>query len=121
MVTVKLNIPDELADLAREVAATTHRRVEDVLVEWLDRASSELPVESLPDEQVLALCDLQMDRKQQKELSHLLAKNREGELDEAGRARLDELMEVYQQGMVRKSEALRVAVQRGLRAPLSQP
>jgi len=119
MVTVKLNIPDELANLAREVATTTHRRVEDVLVEWLDRASSEVPVDDLPDDQVLALCDLQLPRKQQRELSNLLAKNREGELDDAGRARLDELMEIYQQGMVRKSEALRVAVQRRLRPPLS--
>jgi len=120
MVTVKLEIPNKVATLAREVAATTHRRVEDVLVEWLDRASTDVPVEDLSNEEVLKLCDLQMPRKQQKELSDLLAKNREGELDDAGRARLDELMEIYQNGMVRKAEALMVAVKRNLRAPLSQ-
>ncbi len=120
MVTVKLEIPKKVATLAREVAETTHRRVEDVLVEWLDRASTDVPVEELSDEEVLKLCDLQMSRKQQKELSNLLAKNREGELDDAGRARLDELMEIYQDGMVRKAEALMIAVKRGLRPPLSQ-
>jgi hypothetical protein len=120
MVTVKLNIPDEVADRAREVADATQRRVEDVLIEWLDRASSDVPVESLSDAQVLELCDLQMSRKQQRELSSLLEKSREGELDDAGRARLDELLVVYRHGLVRKSEALRVAVERGLRPPLSQ-
>jgi len=120
MVTVKLNIPDEVADRAREVADATQRRVEDVLVEWLDRASTDVPVESLSNEQVLELCDIQMSRKQQRELSALLEKNRESELDDAGRARLDDLMTVYRQGLVRKSEALRVAVERGLRPPLSQ-
>jgi hypothetical protein len=120
MVTVKLEIPNKVATLAREVAATTHRRVEDVLVEWLDRASTDVPVEDLSDEEVLKLCDLQLPRKQQKELSDLLAKNREGELNDNGRARLDELMEVYQNGMVRKAEALMVAVKRNLRLPLTQ-
>ena len=34
------------------------------------------------------------------------------------RRRLDELMHVYEQGLLRKAQALRVAVQRGLREPL---
>jgi hypothetical protein len=119
MVTVKLEIPDELAKLAQEVSINTHRPVEEVLVEWLDRASNDLPLDSLSDEQILALCELQMNRKQQKELSNLLAKNREGQLDASGHERLEVLMEIYQRGLVRKSEALRVAVQRGIRPPLS--
>lgn len=118
MVTVKLNIPDNVADLAREVAANTHRRVEDVLVEWLDRASSDVPVEELSDEQVLTLANIQMDAKQQEELHDLLDLNREGLLEDKTRARFDELMDIYRRGLVRKSEALRVAVQRGLRPPL---
>ncbi len=58
---VTLELPEALAVRAKEVAARTHRRLEDVLVEWLDRATTEPPVESLPDDQVLALCDLGMD------------------------------------------------------------
>ncbi len=119
MVTVKLEIPDEVADLAKQVARSTRRRVEEVLVEWLDRASNDIPVESLPDEQVIALCDLQMNNQEQEELGDLLDRNREGDLDGEGHERLEALMQVYRHGLVRKAEALRVAVQRGLREPLT--
>lgn len=118
MVTVKLEIPNDVADLAREVAATTHRRVEDVLVEWLGRASSDVPVDNLSNEQVLVLANMQMDENEQEELNHLLDLNREGLLNVGTQARFDELMDSYRRGLVRKSEALRVAVQRGLRPPL---
>jgi hypothetical protein len=71
----------------------------------LERAATELPVEELPDEEVLAL-------------SELLSQNREDELESAGRRELDELMPLYEHGLLRKAQALRVAVQRGLREPL---
>src|SRR5689334_4699740 len=90
--TVTLEIPDALAQNARDIAAQTHRRVEDVLVEWLARAASDLPIEQLPDDQVLALRDMQMDASQQAELSALLARQREGILTEGERARLENLM-----------------------------
>jgi hypothetical protein len=73
----------------------------------------------LPDDQVLALCDLQMEAVQQEELSDLLAGHREGHLGEAERARLDELMHLYRHGLVGKAQALKVAVERGLRPPLN--
>lgn len=116
---VRLELPEQVALRAKEMATRTHRRLEDVLVEWLDRAAAEPPVESLPDEQVLALCDLQMDAGQQEELGDLLARNREGQIDEAERGRLEELMLVYRRGLVRKARALKVAVERGLRPPLN--
>lgn len=117
--TVILQLPEEAIHSAKEVAARTQRRLEDVLVEWIDQAAAEVPVELLPDQQVLALCDMQMDREQQEELSDLLARNREGVLDQQERARLDELMQIYRHGLVRKAEALKVAVERGLRPPLN--
>jgi hypothetical protein len=76
-------------------------------------------VTNLPDEEVLALADSKMPLDLQEELSELLALQRESEIDEAGRKRLDELMEFYGRSMVRKAEALRVAVERGLIPPLS--
>jgi hypothetical protein len=88
--------------------------MEEVLAEWLDQAAVELPVEFLPDLEVLALCDLQMVPTEQTELSSLLSENREGSLDDRGRARLDVLMKIYRRGLVRKARALKVAVQRGL-------
>lgn len=116
---VTLDLPNELAQNAREVAERTHRRLEDVLLEWLDRASSETPVEELPDDQLLVLADMQLGNEQQAELSDLLARQREGTLDVLGRARLDELMGIYRRGMIRKAQALQVAVARGLHPALS--
>ena len=116
---VTLEIPEETARQARVVAALTHRRLEDVLTEWIGHAVVEPPVESLPDDQVLALCDMQMEAEQQDELSDLLVGHREGTLSEVERTRLDDLMQIYRCGLVRKAHALKVAVERGLRAPLN--
>lgn len=118
--TITLELPEKVIRSAREVAERTHRRLEDVLVDWIDHVVAELPVELLPDEEVLALSEMQMDSKQQEELSDLLARNREGMLDEQERMRLDELMQVYRRGLVRKAQALKVAVERGLRPPLNK-
>jgi hypothetical protein len=89
---------------AKEIAAFTHRRLEDVLVEWIDRAITELPLESLPDEQVLALCDMPMESEQQEVFSDLLARNQEGLLSDTEISQLDELMQVYRRGLVRRRE-----------------
>ena len=36
---VTLELPETLAQRAKEIAVLTNRRLEDVLVEWIDRAS----------------------------------------------------------------------------------
>jgi hypothetical protein len=118
-VKVTVELPEELADRARAVASQTSRRFEEVLVEWIDRAAAETPLESLPDEEVLALCDAQMAPDKHEELSDLLARNREGQLQNTERNRLEELMQFYRRGLVRKAQALRVAVARGLRPRLN--
>ncbi len=83
--TVSLDLPPDLAQRAAAVAQQTHRRVEDVLLEWLDRAASDVPIESLPDDEVLALANREMSNSEQRELSALLSSQREGTLDEAAR------------------------------------
>lgn len=115
---VTLELPDALVQSARSEADRTHRRIEDVLVEWLDRAATDIPIDGFPDDQLLALSDLQMSDAQQAELSDLLAAQREGALNQIERAQLASLMESYRRGMVRKARALQVAVERGLHAPL---
>jgi predicted transcriptional regulator len=117
-IRVTVELPDELAQRARAVADRTQRRLEDVLVEWLDRAGAEAPVDELPDDQVLALCDSQLETLLQDELSDLLARNREGSLPDEEQKRLDELMHVYRRGLVRKAQAFKTAVARGLRPRL---
>lgn len=116
---VTLELPEHLVRSARAVAATTHRRVEDVLVDWIDRAAAEVPVEVLSDEELLALCDMQMAHEDQEELNRLLGHNREGQLADTDRTRLDALMQMSRRGLVRKAQAWKVAVARGLRAGLT--
>lgn len=112
---VTLELPENVARSVKEVARRTHRRVEDVLVDWLDKAATELPVESLSNEEILALCDLQLEAEQQEELSSLLQQNREGILAGEAENRLDELMRLYRRGLVRKAQAWQIAVTRGLK------
>ena len=117
---ITLELPETLAQRARTEASRTNRRIEEVLVDWLSQLEmAEPPVDSLSDEQVLALSDAQLEPPQSDELSDLLALNREGRLEDTARRRLDELMRLYRVGLVRKAQALKVAIDRGLRAPLS--
>jgi len=116
--TVTLDLPDPLAQTARSVAARTNRPVEEVLLDWLDRAAADAGIDALPDDQVLALRDLAMSEAQQEPLSDPLERPRESALRDGDRARLDELLSEYRRGLVRKAKALKVAVERGLQAPL---
>jgi hypothetical protein len=116
---VVLTLPSALVRSAKQIATRTQRPLETVLTEWLDRAAAELPVEALDDASLLLLCELTLSSTEQAELDTLLAENREGELDDAGRRRLDACMQAYDRQLLRKSQALREAVARGLRKPLA--
>ena len=81
----------------------------------MDRSHiNEIPIDTLPDEQVLALCNLQMDGQQQRFFSDLQARNSEGLLNAQEVKKLNELMQVYRHASVRKAMAMQVAVMRGL-------
>ncbi len=73
--TVTLELPEAIASKARALAAVTRCHYKDVLSEWIGHSLTELPVELLSDEQVLALCDMQMPSGQQEVLSDLLARH----------------------------------------------
>ncbi len=115
---ITVRVSDRVVRSAAHVAAQSQRRIEDVLADWLDRVVTELPVNELPDQEVLALAESQLAPEQQATLSELLVQNREGTLNAEGQRRLDEMMRIYEHGLLRKAQALRVAVQRGLREPL---
>jgi len=78
----------------------------------------ELPIESMSDEEVLALANHRLSDEQDDELSELLTLKREGEIDEVGKQRLNEMMRIYQIGLLHKAQGLREAVSRGLCEPL---
>lgn len=77
------------------------------------------PVAILSDTEVLALSEKQMELEQQQQLSELLDKQQAGLLTSDERSKLASLMQVYQDGLLLKAQALREAVQRGLREPLT--
>ena len=115
--TVTINVPEHLVSRAQAESARTSRPLETVLVEWLERGGLE-DLDSLSDEELLAVCDSMMDSGSQDELSMLLAQNRENELDESGRQHLAKLMAEYRQGLLRKARAWKIAVSRGLKPGL---
>ncbi len=117
--SVTLDVPDELARRVRALATATHRRFEDVVLDWLRRAVEESPVETLTDGELLGLCDATLDPDDQEALSDLLAGHREGTLSASEKASLDALMETYRRGLILKARALKEAVGRGLRPPLT--
>jgi hypothetical protein len=112
--SITLELPEPLVKKVKEIAMLNHRGIEEMLIEWIDRTINEIPVESLPDEQVLALCHLQMSGQQQQIFSDLQSRNSEGELNPEEISKLNELMQVYRHGSARKAKAIHIAVMRGL-------
>jgi hypothetical protein len=112
--------PDTLADLIQQMAHERQMSAEALLEELAYRYLDSVPVEFLEDEQVLALSNIMMSQTQQDKLNDLLERQTEGSLDKAAQNDLDTLMEIHNRLLMRKSEAIAVAVQRGLRAPLGK-
>jgi lactam utilization protein B len=115
---VTIQVSEHIIRQASQVAPQTRRSVEDVLAAWLESVTTERPIGELSDDEVLALAELGLSDEQYTSLSELLERNREGALDADEQRTLDEIMRLYERELLRKSQALRVAVQRGLREPL---
>ena len=112
--SITLEIPEPLVKKVKEIAALNRQGIEEMLIEWIDRTINEIPIDTLPDEQVLALCNLQMGKQQQRVFSDLQARNSEGLLNAQEIKKLNELMQVYRHGSLRNAKAMQVAVMRGL-------
>lgn len=123
---ITITLPDEVYQKAEHLARLISCEVADILTHTIsislppfDASSEEVtPVENLSDEDVLALTQLQLPPRQDRRLSLLLEKQQAGTLPHTEQAELVTLMQHYQAGLLRKAQALREAVQRGLREPL---
>ena len=115
---ITLELPEALVTSAREIVDRTNQPLEAVLLDWLERAAADLPLENLPDDQILMLSAMQLAQDLHDTLGELLALKRESRLDRRQQACVDELMNAYKHGMMRKARALKVAAERGLLAPL---
>ena len=115
---VIVELPEDLAQQVRTVAARTQRSLAEVVLDWIRRAGADPILELLSDEELLAVFDHQPDSASQEELSELLESNQEGSLLTSEKNHLDELMQCYRTGQLRKAQALKEAVRRGLRPRL---
>lgn len=128
-VEVRLTLPENLIEHAQRLGDATQRDVAAILADALEmllptlenlpEGSSYPTVSSFSDAEVLALADSKMDAFQNQRLGELQQRGKTTRLTEAERYELLALLQIYQLGQLRKSEALAEAVQRGLRAPLS--
>jgi hypothetical protein len=76
-----------------------------------------IPVENLNDRSLLALTQLEMVEAQSKRLNVLLGYQKDGKLTPSERVELQTLIHIYEDGLLRKAQAVVEAVRRGLIPP----
>jgi hypothetical protein len=121
-VQVMITLPDNVYQRAERLARLTGRKVADVVAGIVESSvsSENMPsitptaLGSLPDSEVLALVELQMDARQDRRMSDLLYQQQARDLTETENHELQALMRVYQEGLLRKAQAMHEAVRRGL-------
>ncbi|MCB0185480.1 MAG: hypothetical protein KDE31_14520, partial [Caldilineaceae bacterium] len=86
---------------------------------WKPLTERSPTVDSLADDEVLALTQLALEPNTDARLILLLDRQQSDEITDAEREELDQLMQQYQEGLLRKPQALSEAVKRGLQKPLS--
>ncbi|MTJ51736.1 hypothetical protein FJR38_03095 [Anabaena sp. UHCC 0253] len=119
---ITITLPDDVYQKAEHFARLANRDLASVLVDTIQfsippislEATTLEPVSALSDQQVLALTELQMESEEDSRLSELLDKQQAGIVTESEYSELQTLMQIYQEGLLRKATALSEAVKRGL-------
>jgi hypothetical protein len=125
---ITITLPDDIYQRAELFARLANRDIASVLADTIQLSIPPVsldvldlpPVADLPDDQVLALTELQMEPDQDARLSALLDRQQANLITENERLELQALMQLYQEGLLRKATALSEAVKRGLLEPLNQ-
>ena len=116
-----LNLPDGLAERIEAVAQRTGRSVNDFLAETIELTlrpwgdSLPEPISEASDNDVLRLSEKQLPETIDQRLSELLSDQQAATLSLVEQRELTALMQIYEEGLLRKAEAIREAVRRGLR------
>jgi hypothetical protein len=127
-VEVTISLPDSLVNKVQAINSSLRQDAQEVVTDTLEAIypmlenSAELfspDIPSMSDEEVLQLADSKMDRVQGKRLGALQTKGKAIGLSPAERHELLALFQIYQTGLLRKSEAMVEAVRRGLRKPIT--
>lgn len=115
---ITIDVSEKVLQRASVLVREKSRNLKEVLEEWLEETIDEIRIEDLSDEEILALTESEFDDEQQRNFSRLLKRNREETLAQKEKLELDKMMKNYENGLLRKSKALREAVSRGLIASL---
>lgn len=119
-----LDLPENLVARAQSIALRVGQSVNDLLAESIELSLKpwgtvvEGDIHQCDDEDVIKACDLEFATEDDCRLTELLQRQQAETLPVGEQSQLASLMQVYQVGLVRKAEALREAVQRGLRGPV---
>lgn len=124
---ITITLPDEIYQRAELFARLANRDIASVLVDTIQLSIPLIrvdildlePIADLSDEQVLALTELQLEPDQDIRLGELLDHQQAGLMTESERSELQALMQIYQEGLLRKATALSESVKRGLIEPLN--
>ncbi len=115
---ITLNLPENIYQNVSTVAKKSKREVVDLIVDVVEEKYSSQNFESslkdFPDEEILALANLQMPKKQSERHSELLYKNQAGTLTAEEKRELDFFQQIYGLALARKTDGVFEAVERGL-------
>lgn len=103
--TITLEIPEEVMKNAQAVANRMQTRTETILARWLTDGMVEQAVNALIDQPGSTSSPVLLPTGQQMELSELLYQ-RERDLGNTEYFRLDELLRLFRQSLVRKAQAI---------------
>lgn len=117
---ITIQISERVLQRASIIAEQTQQKPEDILQEWLEETVDETRMEDLTDEEILHLTESTFNEIDQNLFSELLEKNRLGIINLEEKLALDNLTRQYEIGLLRKSKALRIAVERNLILPLAK-
>lgn len=119
---ITVTLPENVYQRAQRLSELSGLDVEEIIAQRLDLLLPPLrsemdtrPVESLSDEEVIAVAKSMMDETLSSRMSTLLQKNGAGTLTDAERGELAMLFDIFEVGQLRKAEAAVEAVNRGLR------
>jgi hypothetical protein len=114
---ITISLPDKIFANVANFASKTHRRIDEIIVEKIERDFSpetERPLLNCTNDEVLALANMKMSEAENNRLSELFDNQREEAISPLERNELDALMRVYEVGNLRKAQGIIEAVQRGL-------
>ncbi len=117
---ITLTLPDTVLERAQLWAEHSGQPITEFLTETIALSLAPLgqappPMSEWTDEVVVSTAELQLPLEDDRRLSELLERQREGSVSELEAGELHRLMVAYQEGLLRKAMALREAVRRGLR------